>query len=80
MKINDKLKIKILKKEINELKKRVDELEKENTKLNQSKDRVFEINEIISLAEESKRIYDKLERESRLKMKKYERDIKKILK
>lgn len=80
MSLSDKLKIKILKKEISLLQNKVDMLEKENLKLKQIKDKASEINEIISFAEESKDTYDRLSKEIKLMMNKYKKDLNKLLK
>ena len=84
MRITDKIKIKILQKEISTLRKRVDNLTKENNMLKSNQDKVDEITltylEKIKLAEDSKNDYDKITREMLSMMSKYKKEFKKVLK
>lgn len=84
MRITDKIKIKILQKEISTLRKRVDNLTKENNMLKSNQDKVDEITltylEKIKLAEESKNEYDKTTKEMKSMMSKYKKEFKKVLK
>lgn len=84
MRITDKIKIKILQKEISTLRKRVDNLTKENNMLKSNQDKVDEITltylEKIKLAEESKNEYDKTTKEMKSMMSKYKKSFEKILK
>lgn len=81
--IHEKVKNKILQKEMLSLKKKVEMLSEENKKLKQTKDMVdsiiFEYEYRVKLYEESKQKYDKMAKEYKIKMLKYKRDMKKIL-
>jgi cell division protein FtsB len=78
--LKGKLKNKILKIELSSLRKKMNTISKENEELKKSKDKLNELIEIITMAENCRNEYDKIIKESKLVMKKYKRDLNKLLK